>query len=84
MHERGADDMAGQPVTTTALTVRLPVGLHRQLTTVAVVDGRSAGEVIRLALTAYIEHRQDDPAFQDRLNAYLADTSRLATERSST
>jgi predicted transcriptional regulator len=47
-----------------ALTVRLPVDLHDDLTLVAEVDGMSVADVVRMALDQYIDKRREQPDFK--------------------
>lgn len=54
------------------VAVRLPQGLFESSCTVALVEGRSLGEVLRTALGGYIETVSQDEDFRERAVAAVA------------
>jgi hypothetical protein len=62
------------------MTVRLPEAQAEALDTVAEVDGLPIVEVVRLAITEYIDNRRRDPGFQQRLRHSMA-RARRARDR---
>jgi len=53
------------------MTLRLPTEVNEQLEAVAEADGMPIAEAVRVAIAAHIDHRRQDPAFQDRLRTSL-------------
>jgi predicted DNA-binding protein len=60
-----------------AMTIRLSAEQAEALETVANVEARPVAEVIRAAITAHIDNRRKDPAFQDELKDRLNRARRL-------
>lgn len=57
---------------TRATTIRLPVPLSEAVDAVARADDMSASEVIRTAVSEYVERRGADREFRARLAALIA------------
>ena len=49
------------------MTLRLPEPQAEALEMVAEIEGVPVVEVVRLAVSEYIDHRRRDPGFQERL-----------------
>ncbi len=62
---------------TKAMTIRLSPEQAEELETVAVVEGRPIAEVIRSAISAHIETRRKDHAFQESLKDRIDRAKRL-------
>jgi predicted transcriptional regulator len=63
-----------------AMTIRLAADQAELLETVASVDNQPVSEVIRAAISAHIEQRQQDESFQDGLRDRISRAQRMLGE----
>ncbi|HEU5106426.1 MAG TPA: ribbon-helix-helix protein, CopG family [Solirubrobacterales bacterium] len=59
------------PVSGTAISVRLPKEVAAEIALIARIEGVSVSEVIRAGIYRHLSLLHDDPAFQDRLRKRL-------------
>lgn len=62
-----------------AMSLRLPEDLAKELDLVCAVDDVAVVEAVRVAVSAYIESRRQEPHFQISLRTYIERVQRLAT-----
>ncbi len=62
------------------MTIRLDQDQADLLETVALVDDKPVSDVIRAAITAHIQHRQQDQGFRDGLRQRIQRAERLLGE----
>lgn len=60
-----------------AMTIRLDAELADDLATVCAVDGKTAADVIRQAVTDYVTARKADPKFRAALREHIAKVQRM-------
>jgi hypothetical protein len=65
------------------MTVRLSADQAAELGMVAATDGVSVAEAVRQAISAHVERRRKDKAFQARLRASLERNRRILEKLSS-
>ena len=68
------------PKKTKAMMIRLDEELSEQLAIVAEVDVSTRVDVVRIALSEYIEKRKEDEGFQGCLREYLNRVKNLLKE----
>jgi len=59
------------------MTIRLDPDLADDLATVCAVDGKTAADVIRSAVTEHVAARRADPRFRAALREYIGRARRL-------